>query len=182
MATAKAADWESMVHEVRLEWISPMDYPQFLEWKFSAERAAFLESVECGIYLWRVKRLLGLVRQNLYVGQTWQGFGPRTRQHLKGDLGVKLKRLGEEGRDPYLFCASVEAQNMPQGRGLIARMEAVMNSVERALIWVLRPEWNAAHSTTTNLPLHVKIQSVGEVPSDMSRVIEVTAGKHHRSA
>jgi len=156
-----------------------MDVSDFEEGRFGPERAAFLKS-EWGIYLWRVKAWGGFARRNLYVGQTWDGFARRTRAHLSGDVGTKLRALRNDGKEPYFFCAAVRPGDVPSGRGSTEWPKMFLDSVELALIWELNPEFNTQFKVTMELPLSVRLTHTGEVPAGLG-VIEMKKDKYHRT-
>lgn len=175
----KRPAWRETLQRAELHWVSPLDFSAFEQGRFGPERNAFLQS-QWGVYLWRVKAWGGFVRRNLYVGQTWDGFAKRTRSHLDGDLGTKLRALRADGKEPYFFCAAVTPAEVPKGRGSSEWPKAFLDSIERALIWELKPEFNTHHTVTMELPLSVSLTHAGEVPAGLG-AIEMRQGKHHRS-
>lgn len=179
MAARTEPGWKTATHEADLEWVTPLDHDDFVNANFGAERRAFLDR-GVGMYLWRVKTWGGFARENLYVGQTVQGFGTRTGQHLKGNLGKKLSTLKADGKEPYIFCAAITCTTAPSGRARASFVPLLLDSIERALIWNLRPKWNTYHTVTSVIPLHVRIESFGEVPGGVPRVISMEAREHHR--
>ena len=177
--------WRSTAHEAKLEWEKPWSYDDFVFMSNAPghDGHAFFKILDeaSGVYLWRVKKLGGLFNVDLYVGQTAKGFGTRTDDHLKrSDLGKKLKTLKEEGKEPFVYFARLYFGTLPRGRDVEECRKMILDSVERALIWELKPTWNQQQNVTARIPLNVSIESIKDVPRGVPSRIIGKAGERHR--
>jgi hypothetical protein len=179
MAAKRDPAWKGKIHEAFLTWGSPIDLDVVANDDADGDHANVLTE-DIGMYLWQVPTWAGLSREHLYVGQTKQGFGKRTSAHLKKGLGTKLRALREDGKMPRLFCGALTCATMPKGRGFADFLQPFLDTVERTLIWELKPKWNTQHTVTARLPLHVVIENRGRVPPGVQEVFGSLAGERHR--
>ena len=171
----KVPDWRGQVHPVALEWCGPIDYPDLIEERLRPEHHSFLDEY-VGIYFWRAKSGV-FARTNLYVGQTWQGLLQRSKQHLKGDLGEKLRMLHEQGKLAYVWCAAVavypERKRLPEGFP-----EVLFDTLERVFICHFTPLWNVQCRVEAVLPLTLEITNTGSLPPEVRSRMRFEAGKY----